>query len=41
VHGLGEVLGQQEVGDAMIGRVVNENGAQKRLLGLDVARLHA
>jgi hypothetical protein len=36
VHRLGEMLGPQEVGDPLEGRVVGQDGAQKRLLGLVV-----
>ena len=33
-----EVLGREEVGDAIEGLVVDEDGAEQRLLGLDVVR---
>jgi hypothetical protein len=38
VHRLIEVLGQQEIGDAVEGLVVDEDGAEQRLLGLDIVR---
>jgi len=38
VNGLGEMFGQQKFGDSVEGRIVDENGAQERLLGLDIAR---
>ena len=38
---LHEVLGQQEVRDAVIGVVVHEHGAEQRLLRVDVVRRDA
>jgi hypothetical protein len=39
VDAVEEMLGQQEVGDPVIGVIVDQDGAEKRLLRLDVARL--
>ena len=41
VHGLGEMLGPEKLGDAVEGGVVDEDCTQKRLLGLDVCRRRA
>ena len=41
VDRLEEVLGAQELADAVVGLVVDQDGAQQRLLGLDVVRLDA
>src|SRR5690606_12096255 len=41
VDRLVEVLGQQEVRNAIEGFVVDQDGAQQRLLGLDVVRREA
>ncbi len=38
MHRLVEMLGQQEIGDAIERLVVDEDGAQQRLLGFDVLR---
>ena len=38
MHRLIEMLGHEEIGDAVEGLVVDQNGAQQRLLGLDVVR---
>ena len=41
VDRLEEMLGAQELADAVIGVVVDQDGAEQRLLGLDVVRLDA
>ena len=38
VQGIGEVLGPQELGDALVGGVVDQDGAQQRLLRLEIVR---
>jgi len=41
VHPVGEMLGPQEVGDALIGAVVVQDGAEQRHLGFVVVRRRA
>ena len=41
VHRLEEMLGAQELAHPVIGVVVDQDGAEQRLLGLDVVRLDA
>jgi len=38
VQGIGEMLGPQEFGNPLIGRIVDQNGAQERLLGFEIVR---
>ena len=38
VQRIGEMFGAQELGHALIGGVVDEDGAQKRLFGLEIVR---
>ena len=38
VQGIGEVLRPQELGDALVGGVVDQDGAQQRLLRLEIVR---
>ena len=41
VHLFGKMLGAQEIGDAVVGIVVDQDGAEQRLLRLDVVRRDA
>src|SRR4029079_16784731 len=41
VQGVGEMFRSQELGDALVGGVVDENRAQKRLLRLEIVRRFA
>ena len=38
MQGVGEMLGPQELGDALIGGVVDQDRAQQRLLRLEIVR---
>jgi len=37
MHGIAEMLGRKEFGDPAVGGVIDEDGAQQRLLGLGIA----
>ena len=41
VHRLEEMLRAQQLADPMVGLVVDQDGAEQRLLGLDIVRLDA